>query len=60
MDDVEEFGQIVYKLSQEQLESVQEELAAKQREQEGESDSEEEGSGSEEGKNEDAMDIDSK
>lgn len=59
MDDVEEFGQIVYKLSQEQLESVQEELAAKQREQEGESDSEE-GSGSEEGKNEDAMDIDSK
>ncbi|KAI8149758.1 hypothetical protein BJV82DRAFT_663038 [Fennellomyces sp. T-0311] len=36
MDDVEELGKLVYKLSQEQVESVQEEIAAKQAEQEGE------------------------
>lgn len=35
MDDVEELGKLVYKLSQEQLNALQEEIAAKQAEQEG-------------------------
>ena len=36
MEDVEELGKLVYKLSQEQVESLREEIAAKQAEQEGE------------------------
>ncbi|KAI7884684.1 P-loop containing nucleoside triphosphate hydrolase protein [Lichtheimia hyalospora FSU 10163] len=35
MDDVEELGKLVFKLSQEQLDALQEEIAAKQAEQEG-------------------------
>lgn len=35
MDDVEELGKLVYKLSQEQLKALEEEIAAKQAEQEG-------------------------
>lgn len=35
MDDVEELGKLVFKLSQEQLNALQEEIAAKQAEQEG-------------------------